>query len=103
MILCYLEEVLAGDDESQLGTEVICLGLAPSHPLDQLRDVISHGLEEAGKFKLSTPRMVNYQSRVENGPSDKCCWKCHPSWETPVPDLGLTAPSASWIRTNPGS
>lgn len=51
--LCYLEEVLAGDDESQLGTEVFCLGLAPSHPLDQLGDVISHHLQEAGKWGLS--------------------------------------------------
>lgn len=72
MLLCYLEEVLAGDDESQLGTEVFCLGLAPSHPLDQLRDVISHCLQEAGKLKLSSSSMVNYQNRVENDPSDKC-------------------------------
>lgn len=49
--LCYLEEVLAGDDESQLGTEVFCLGLAPSDPLDQLRDVIGHCLQEARKIK----------------------------------------------------
>lgn len=41
---CYLEEVLAGDDESQLGAKVFSLGLASSHSLDQLRDVISHCL-----------------------------------------------------------
>lgn len=54
----YLEEVLAGDDESQLGTEVFCLSLAPSHPLDQLRDVISHCLQEARRQTLSTAGMV---------------------------------------------
>lgn len=43
------EKVLARDDESQLGAEVFCLGLTPSHPLDQLRDVISHCLQEAKK------------------------------------------------------
>lgn len=68
----YLEEVLAGNDESQLGAEVFCLGLAPSDPLDQLRDVISHCLQGARKLKVSTLSMVSYQNRVENAPSDKC-------------------------------
>lgn len=54
--LSYLQEVLAGDDESQLGTEVFGLSLAPSHTLYKLRDVISHRLQRARKQELSMCR-----------------------------------------------
>lgn len=54
--ICYLKEVLAGDDEGQLGAEVFCLSLAPSHPLNELRDVIGHCLQEARKEELSMCR-----------------------------------------------
>ena len=53
MLLQYLEEVLAGDDESQLGAQVFCLSLAPSDPLDQLRNVIGHHLQEERKMKTA--------------------------------------------------
>ena len=41
----HLEEVLAGDDKGQLSAEVVRLGLAPSHALHQLRDVVGNRLD----------------------------------------------------------
>ena len=41
----HLEEVLAGDDKGQLSAEVVWLGLATSHALHQLRDVVGNGLD----------------------------------------------------------
>ena len=71
-LLQYLEEVLAGDDESQLGAQVFCLSLAPSDPLDQLRNVIGHRLQEARKMKTEHIRdgELPKQRVGANAPSD---------------------------------
>lgn len=90
VLLCYLEEVLAGDDESQLGTEVFGLGLAPSHPLDQLRDMIGHRLWEAGKWKLSYLSMGNSKTGQTMTQVINVWWMCCHAWEMPAPDLGFT-------------
>lgn len=85
----YLEEVLAGDDECQLGTEIFCLGLAPSDPLDQLRDVISHRLQEARKMKTEHTQDGDVPKRGVwgNAPSDNVLWMCLPSWGCPAQTL----------------
>lgn len=72
MLLQYLEEVLAGDDESQLGAQVFCLSLAPSDPLDQLRNVIGHCLQEERKMKTEHIRdsELPKQHVGANAPSD---------------------------------
>lgn len=41
---CYLQEVLAGTDESQLSAGTVRLRLAASDSLDQLRDLLCHHL-----------------------------------------------------------
>lgn len=42
----YLQEVLAGSNESQLGAGAVWLGLASSHALHQHRDLFCHHLPE---------------------------------------------------------
>lgn len=42
----YLQEVLAGSNESQLGAGAVRLGLASSHSLHQHRDLLCHHLPE---------------------------------------------------------
>ena len=72
MLLHYLEEVLSGDDESQLVAQVFCLSLAPSDPLDQLRNVIGHRLQEERKMKTEHIRdgELPKQHAGTNAPSD---------------------------------
>lgn len=42
----YLQEVLAGSNESQLSAGAVWLGLASSHTLHQHRDLLCHHLPE---------------------------------------------------------
>lgn len=54
LIQQYLEEVLAGVYQGKLGTQVLSLCLAPSHPLDKLRNVIGNILWREEKQYLIT-------------------------------------------------
>lgn len=86
--VCYLQEVLAGDDEGQLGAEVFCLSLAPSHPLNELRDVIGHCLQEERKEELSMRR--EEQTAKGQGKDPKCCCSMRDALPgTLVSDVGL--------------
>lgn len=82
MLLCYLEEVLARDDESQLGTEVFRLGLAPPDSLDQLRNVIGHCLQKAIKMKSEHTQgsELPKQRGGRKDLSDSVLWMGHHSW-----------------------
>lgn len=48
----YLEEVLAGSDEGELGTGAIRLGLTAPHSLDQHGDLVSHHLRWQGNTRV---------------------------------------------------
>lgn len=89
MLPCYLEEVLAGDDESQLGAEVFCLGLTPSDPLDQLRDVISHCLQEARKLNWAHLAWI---TRTGWKMTQWCFLAVLSLLGMPVPDFGFVQP-----------
>ena len=82
MLLCYLEEILAGDDESQLGTEVFCLGLTPPDSLDQLRNVIGNRLQKAIKMKSEHTQgsELPKQWGGRKDLSDSVLWMGHHSW-----------------------
>ena len=43
-MVVYLQEVLAGNDEAKLGSQVLRLSLATPHALNQLRDVVCNRL-----------------------------------------------------------
>ena len=88
--VCYLQEVLAGDDEGQLGAEVFCSSLPPSHPLNELRDVIGHCLREVSKEELSMRREEQSAKRQGNDPK-RCCLLRDPLPRMWVSDVGLNS------------
>ena len=55
--IVYLQEALAGHNEGKLGAELVRLGLATPHPLDQLGDAVCDQLR--GKTQRMAQILVN--------------------------------------------